>query len=125
MRIQEGRDLNLTKISLEYSLPCERPGDIEDIEWYSIDGGSDGGSKFALCTSYQKCHIKEEHPVPPFWNRLRVITGSLFLTGIQSDDNKLKIGLKIFSKSCKTNMVEERVYIIWILVMSEQDSPGN
>ena len=116
--MQEGRDINLTEILLLNSLPCER---VIDIEWYSING-----SRFAHCNSCQLCTITSDrnHPVPGFWNRLQVTSGSLLLTGIQYNDNGLKLRvtahLKIASDSDKP-----LVFRIWIFVDSGRDSSGN
>ena len=67
-------------------------------------------------------------PMPAFWSRLKVISGSLMLTGIQKKDN----GTKIISKAQLTDIMTKRarrskmsgpplVKTIQILV----HSPGN
>ncbi|XP_078358605.1 uncharacterized protein LOC144643276 [Oculina patagonica] len=129
VRIQEGRDLNLTKILLMNLSPseCQR---VVDIEWYDING-----SRFAHCGSCQVCRntTDSKHPVPVFWNRLQVRRGSLLLTGIQHSDNDLEIKVKIHfespaAKSTKRdnidkNMETAQVYRIWIFVKSPRSSP--
>ena len=55
-------------------------------------------------------------PMPAFWSRLKVIDGSLMLTGIQKKDN----GIKMISKAELTDMTTKRA-AIHILV----HFPGN
>lgn len=126
MRIQEGHDLNLTNILINL-LPCKR---VVDIEWCNINR-----SRFAYCNACQNCKVTKDsnHPVPVFWNRLQVTSGSLALTGIQNSDNNREITVQVHLKSSSqlakrdinTNMEEPRVYTIRILVNSGHDSPGN
>ena len=106
MRIQEGRDLNLTSILLSM-ISCER--EIE-IVWYTIHV-----RRFAFC-SCQYC-VKTEstdgnHLVSVFWNRLQVTRGSLMLTGIQKNDDRRTIRVVVFDKITFIPVL----YTIWIFV---------
>ncbi|KAL9983646.1 hypothetical protein ACROYT_G005849 [Oculina patagonica] len=128
VRLQEGRDLNLTKILLMNFLhdECER---VVDIEWYSINE-----SRFAYCGSCQVCTKTRDgnHSVPDFWNRLQVRRGSLLLTRIQDNDNRRKFRVKVHTKPPKgsakryigTKMETVQVYRIWIFVDSSSDFPA-
>ena len=124
MRIQRGRDLNLTRILLSM-ISCER---VIDIEWYNINE-----SRFAYCSSCQNCtktnSTDGNHLVPVFWNRLQVTRGSLVLTGIQENDDGSTIRVKVHVKTVVrpagrdlgANMESVHEYTIWIFV----NSPGN
>ncbi|KAL9983645.1 hypothetical protein ACROYT_G005848 [Oculina patagonica] len=128
VRIQEGRDLNLTKILLMNFLhgECER---VVDIEWYDINE-----SRFAYCGSCQVCTKTRDsnHSVPDFWNRLQVRRGSLLLSRIQDNDNGRKFKVKVHTKPPKgsakrdidTKMETVHVYRIWIFVDSSRDFPA-
>ena len=119
--IEQGRDLNLTKILLMNEIQCAH---VVDIEWYDVNG-----SRFAHCRSCQSCEktndTRGNHPVPGFWNRVQIIRGSLLLTTIQDSDNKSKIRIKIHTKTPTNNNERPSAYTIQIFVHTSRGSPGN
>ena len=124
MRIQEGRNLNLTSILLSM-ISCQR---VIDIEWYNING-----TRFAYCSSCQNCtktnSTDGNHLVPVFWNRLQVTRGSLLLTEFQENDDgstiRVKVHVKTYGKPAGRdfggNVESVYEYTIWIFV----NPPGN
>ena len=119
MWIEQGRNLNLTKILL-MNIQCAH---VVDIEWY--DGNV---NKFAYCNSCQRCmktnNTKGNNPVPVFWNRVQIIGSSLLLTTIQDRDNKSEIIIKLHTKTPTNNMDIPRAYRIQIFVHTSRGSPG-
>ena len=75
VRIEQGRNLNLTKTLLMNKIQCAH---VVDIEW--CDGN---GNEFAVCNSCQRCIKRKDTREPDFWNRVQIIRGSLMLTTIR------------------------------------------
>jgi len=117
--IEQGHNLNLTKALLMNEIQCAH---VVEIEWY--DGN---GNEFAYCNSCQRCsktnNTRGNHPVPAFWNRVKIISGSLLVT-IQDRDNRSKITIKIHSKTPIKDVEKPSAYTIEIFVHATRGSPG-
>lgn len=123
MRIQKGRDLNLTSILLNL-LPCKHG--VVDIDLLDVNK-----RKFAYCSTCQTCtqtnNSDYNHPLPLFWNRLRVTRGALMLTAIQDSDDRseFRVHVQMTEESAGRNVYTFHRYAVRIFVTSVRDSPGN
>lgn len=118
--IEQGHNLNLTKTLLMNEIRCAH---VVEIGWY--DGN---GTEFAYCNSCQRClktnNSRGNHPVPAFWNRVKILSGSLLVTAIQDRDNKSKIMIKIHSKTPIKDVEKASAHTIEIFVYVSRGSPG-
>ena len=101
----------------------KRCAHVVEIEWY--DGN---GNEFAYCNSCQRCsktnNSRGSHPVPAFWNRVKIISGSLLVTAIQDRDNKSKIVIKIHSRTSIKDVEKASAHTMEIFVYASRGSPG-
>ena len=123
MWIQEGHDVNLSRISSNM-LPCKH---VVVIEWYLPNK-----SMFANCSSCQLCKktLKVNHPMSVFWNRLQVVRGLVYLRGFEKNDDGFTIEMKVRMKApsmwpeTTPDMESVRVYTIWMFVKSSISKTG-
>ena len=90
--------LNLTRVLFDIYLPEQ----LIDIDLYDANR-----TRFAYIHTERGAGTNvpnNNRPMPAFWSRLKVIDGSLMLTGIQKKDN----GTKMVSKAHLTDMMAKR-----------------